>query len=301
MYAHCTSPLAWHCTLSTLTSTSTESAHHERAQSCSLCTFHHTHIGSSSSLVRTSSSCHPCERCLFDSTYSTFYFPAFLLSVFLFTFFHLSDEQQPELNKKIMEHLCNSATNGSEGTYDALYLATGYEPNGRDFNKLQNSSVPLSFKIPATDQDVDDLTLGEMLTEACQSVSCRRLQGSTDQGNLMSVTARKHRLGLRTLLEEQRQIILADCNARVSHRELQSSSSRRRARTALRRHDWHGIIVQPQLRETSHSCWHGYDESSTLCFEQRNTPSFLHVRPDITVKMMAQIVMYGKVDVVSSR
>ena len=35
---HRTSPLAWHCTLSTLTSTSTESAHHERAQSCSLLT-----------------------------------------------------------------------------------------------------------------------------------------------------------------------------------------------------------------------------------------------------------------------
>ena len=50
---HRTSPLAWHCTLSTLTSTSTESAHHERAQSCSLCTFIHTHIGSSSTLVRT--------------------------------------------------------------------------------------------------------------------------------------------------------------------------------------------------------------------------------------------------------
>ena len=36
---HRTSPLAWHCTLSTLTSTSTESAHQERAQTCSLCTF----------------------------------------------------------------------------------------------------------------------------------------------------------------------------------------------------------------------------------------------------------------------
>ena len=53
-----------------------------------------------------------------------------------------------------------------EGTYDVLYLPTGYEPNGHDFNELQNSSVPLSFKIPAADQDVDDLTLGKMLTEA---------------------------------------------------------------------------------------------------------------------------------------
>ena len=53
-----------------------------------------------------------------------------------------------------------------EGTYDVLYLTTGHEPNGHDINELHNSSVPLSFKIPAADLDVDDLTLGEMLTEA---------------------------------------------------------------------------------------------------------------------------------------
>ena len=54
------------------------------------------------------------------------YFSGFLLSFFLFTFFHLSDEQQPELNKKIMENLRYSATNGGEGTYDVLYLSTFY-------------------------------------------------------------------------------------------------------------------------------------------------------------------------------
>ena len=97
---------------------------------------------------------------------SALYFPAFLLSFFLFPFFHLSDEQQPELNKKIMENLRYSATNGGEGTDDVLYLPTLYEPKAHDFNELQNSSVPLSFKIPAADQDVDDVTLGEMLTEA---------------------------------------------------------------------------------------------------------------------------------------
>ena len=47
-----------------------------------------------------------------------------------------------------------------------LYLPTGYEPKAHDFDELQNSSVPLSFKIPIADQDVDDLTLGKMLTEA---------------------------------------------------------------------------------------------------------------------------------------
>ena len=66
---------------------------------------------------------HPCGCCLFDLT-SSFYLFTFLLSVFLFPFFHLSDEQQPELNKKIMENLCDSAINGCEGTYDVLYLPT---------------------------------------------------------------------------------------------------------------------------------------------------------------------------------
>ena len=107
---------------------------------------------------------------LFNSTYSTLCFLAFLLSVFLFPFFHLSDEQQPELNKKIMENLGDSANNGGEGTYDFLYLPRGYEPKGHDFDELRNSSVLLSFKIPTADptadQDVDDMTLGNMLTEA---------------------------------------------------------------------------------------------------------------------------------------
>ena len=83
---------------------------------------------------------HPSTRrtwlSLFDSTYSTLYFSAFLLSVFFFPFFHLSDEQQPELNKKIMENLCDSANNGSEGTYDVLYLAT----QGFTLSKNNNKS-----------------------------------------------------------------------------------------------------------------------------------------------------------------
>ena len=65
-----------------------------------------------------------------------------------------------------MENLHYSANNVGEGTYDVLHLPTGHEPKAHDFDEPQNSSVLLSFKIPITDQDVDDLTLGEMLTEA---------------------------------------------------------------------------------------------------------------------------------------
>ena len=161
---------------------------------------------------------------LLDSTYSTLYFSAFFLSVFLFPF---SDEQQP-LNKKIMENLCESANNEGEGTYDVLYLPTGCEPKAHDFDELQNSSVPLSFKIPAADQDADNLTLGGMLSEEYRGqvdyfvqggVSVSQLSSSVrsdrsgqldgelvDQGNLMSVTARKHRLGL-YLRSKDRQLL----------------------------------------------------------------------------------------------
>ena len=134
---HSTSTIAWRFT----TCTSTERAR----VVLFLVQFIHTHIGSTSSLVRTSPHHHghPRERSLFTLILSALYFPAFLLSVFLFSFFLLSDEQQPELNQKIMENLRYSATNGCEGTYDVLYLPTGYELNGHDFNELQNSSVLL--------------------------------------------------------------------------------------------------------------------------------------------------------------
>ena len=62
---------------------------------------------------------HPCGCCLFTLT-SFFYLFTFLLSAFFFPFFHLSDEQQLELNKKIMENLCDSANNGGEGTNDLI-------------------------------------------------------------------------------------------------------------------------------------------------------------------------------------
>ena len=84
---------------------------------------------------------HPRERSLF-TLISSLYFPAFLLSFFLSPFFYLSDEQQPELNQKIMENLRSSATNGGEGTYDVLYLPTSFEECriGDKAPKIQRSS-----------------------------------------------------------------------------------------------------------------------------------------------------------------
>ena len=59
-----------------------------------------------------------------------------------------------------------SAAEESEDTLNSFTSHTGYEPNLLTFGELNDSSVPFSFMIPSTDQDVDDVTLGKMLTAA---------------------------------------------------------------------------------------------------------------------------------------
>ena len=65
-----------------------------------------------------------------------------------------------------MASLRYSAAEESEGTLNASHSFTGYEPNLLTFGELNDSSVPFSFMIPSSGQDVDDVTLGKMLTEA---------------------------------------------------------------------------------------------------------------------------------------
>ena len=59
-----------------------------------------------------------------------------------------------------------SAAEESEDTLNAFTTPTGYEPKLLAFDELYDSSVPFSLMIPSSDQDVDDVTLGEMLTAA---------------------------------------------------------------------------------------------------------------------------------------
>ena len=59
-----------------------------------------------------------------------------------------------------------SAAEESEDTLNAFTSPTGYEPKLLAFDELYDSSVPFSFMIPSSDQDMDDLTLGKLLTEA---------------------------------------------------------------------------------------------------------------------------------------
>ena len=66
----------------------------------------------------------------------------------------------------VMANLRCSAAEESEDTLNSFTSLTGYEPELLTFGELNDSSVPFSFMIPSTDQDVDDVTLGEMLTAA---------------------------------------------------------------------------------------------------------------------------------------
>ena len=144
-----------------------------------------------------------------------------------------------------MANLRRSATNESEDTYDVFQPPTGYEPKAHDFDELQNSSQsPLSFKIPSADQDVDDLTLGEMLTQAyrgqvdyfvqggmsvSQSSSSVMFDGSGQpDGEMVDRSGQpdernSSKAQIRTLLEAQRQTIIAEYREKVSYHELQAA------------------------------------------------------------------------------
>ena len=129
--------------------------------------------------------------------------------------------------------------------YDVSTSLTGYEPNFMAFSELNDSSGSFSYINPSSDQDVDDVTLGEMLTAAhrgqadfcepegvsvSQSSSSVVFDGSGKPEELNSSNAQ-----IRTLLEEQRQMIIAEyCRENWSSRT-PSSSCRKRAPNSTRR------------------------------------------------------------------
>ena len=110
--------------------------------------------------------CHPRSYpwcILLDSTSPFFLYFSFLS----FSVYILHNELFLELdNPIVMASLRFSAAEKSEGTLNASHSFTGCEPNLLTFGELNDSSVPFSFMIPSLDQDVDDVTLGKMLTEA---------------------------------------------------------------------------------------------------------------------------------------
>ena len=55
---------------------------------------------------------------------------------------------------------------GSLDAYDVTHSLTGYEPNDTVSNELVDSQGPFAYVTPSSDQDLDDTTLGKLLTEA---------------------------------------------------------------------------------------------------------------------------------------
>ena len=91
-----------------------------------------------------------------------FHLVLLLLPVFLF---HL--ELFLELHCTIvMANLRCSAAEESKDTLNSFTSLTGCEPNLLTFGELNDSSVLFLFMIPSSDQDMDDVTLGKMLTAA---------------------------------------------------------------------------------------------------------------------------------------
>ena len=76
-------------------------------------------------------------------------------------------EQHTELDNLItMQPNLRNSAKGSNDAYDVSSSLTGYEPNDMVFNELGNSQGSFSNITPSSDLDIDDTTLGMLLTEA---------------------------------------------------------------------------------------------------------------------------------------
>ena len=69
-------------------------------------------------------------------------------------------------NLNTVQHNLRNSAKGSNDAYDVTVSLTGYEPNDMVFNELGNSQGSFSYITPSSDLDVDDATLGKLLTEA---------------------------------------------------------------------------------------------------------------------------------------
>ena len=76
-------------------------------------------------------------------------------------------EQHTELDNLItMQNLRTSANKGSNDAYDVHTSLTGYEPNDMVFSELGDSQGSFSYIAQSSDLEIDDATLGKLLTEA---------------------------------------------------------------------------------------------------------------------------------------
>ena len=136
-------------------------------------------------------------------------------------------------NLDTVENNLRNSAKGSLDNYDVTVSLTGYEPNDTLSNDLVNSQGSFSYVTPSSDLDIDDATLGKLLTEAHrgQADHCDPEGVSVSQSSLSVVFDRTGKpvgessssAQIRTLLDEQRQIIIAEYCEKVSHHELQAA------------------------------------------------------------------------------
>ena len=137
---------------------------------------------------------------------------------------------------------------------------------------LQNSSIPLSFKIPAADQDVDDLTLGKMLTETYRgqvdyfvqrSVSISQLSSSVKSDRSRQPDECNSSNAQIKTPEEQRQTINAEYREKISHHELQAAHAEEERRL-LQEQLWRQKLHFVKLINKVPQNWRNHGNSRVL-------------------------------------
>ena len=143
-------------------------------------------------------------------------------------------EQHTELDNLItMQNLRTSANKGSNDAYDVHTSLTGCEPNDMVFSEPGDSQGSFSYIAQSSDLDIDDTTLGKLLTEAHREHAgyCDPEGVSVSQSSLFVVIDRTGKpvgenssnAQIRTLLDEQRQMITAKYCEKIVHHELQAA------------------------------------------------------------------------------
>ena len=117
-------------------------------------------------VLESSSHPHAMHERLSDLTFPPFYF-----DLSFSVFFHSSVLMHPEPhtdldNLNIAQHNLRNSAKGSYDAYDVTVSLTRYGPNDMVFNELGNSQGSFSYVTPSSDLDIDDTTLGKLLTEA---------------------------------------------------------------------------------------------------------------------------------------
>ena len=195
------------------------------------------HCGSSSKSLRHSPHPHGHLHVRLSSPFTLpFYFLLYLPPLFLFLKY-----------LKSVVNLHNSANESMDST-DEFSLSTGYEPTAHDFYEtsvepymqLLNSPPLFSNKVSSADPDNDGATLEDMLHQAHRaqayhslredlSVSLSSSSMSDRTGRLVGDRSgrpgehRNSEAQIRTLLDNKKEQILAECQAIINQHEFQAA------------------------------------------------------------------------------